>query len=170
MEWKDERLSWDEMFMTAALTIACRSSCLYLHTGAVIVKDKRIIAEGYNGAPEGIESCVNVGCRKDKYKVDFNVKGTGTCRATHAEVNALEEISKEQARGSTIYTLYYPCNECAKIIATNGLKEVVWLKMYHGEGDLLSKEIFEEKKIMVRNLKMDIDRCLRVMRDTFSKI
>ncbi len=82
-----ERPNWDEFFMFSALWAAARSSCLYLQTGAVIVKDKRIIASGYNGAPPGVRNCLEVGCRKDREGVDFTDKGKAVCRGVHAEVS-----------------------------------------------------------------------------------
>ena len=168
MEWKNKRLSWDEKHMLAALSAASRSSCNYLHTGAVVVKNKRIIAEGYNGAPEGIENCLERGCRKEKHGIDFKIKGTGNCRGIHAEVNALGEISKKDAHGSMLYTVYYPCSGCAKIIANSGIKEVVYLKVYE-EPDSLTKELFEEKQIKVRKLELDLDKSLGVMKEVYNE-
>lgn len=168
LDWKNKRLSWDEKHMLAALSAASRSSCNYLHAGAVVVKNKRINAEGYNGAPEGVENCLERGCRKDKLGISFETKGTGNCRGNHAETNALDELSKETARGSILYTVYYPCSGCAKIIANKGISEVVYLKMYK-EPDSLTKELFDEKKIKVRKLEMDIDRCTDVLKEVYRK-
>ena len=87
---KRERPSWDEYFMFAALSAATRSSCQCLFTGAVVVKDKRIVASGYNGAPEGIENCLVRGCRKEQHHVAFADKGKGQCRGCHGEKNAMD--------------------------------------------------------------------------------
>ena len=76
---KKERFSWDEYFMASTLLTAGRSSCLHLNTGAIIVKDKRIIATGYNGAPPNIENCLDRGCRKEQEGVGFHDKGKGVC-------------------------------------------------------------------------------------------
>lgn len=165
-EWKDRRLSWDEKHMLAALTVASRSSCHYLHTGSVIVKNKRIKAEGYNGAGEGIENCLDRGCRKDEHGIDFKIKGTGNCRGLHGEANALDEISKEIAKDSTLYTVYYPCSRCATRIANYGVKEVVFLKFYK-EPDSLTEEVFKEKGVKIRQLELDIEKCFGVMREVF---
>ncbi len=167
-EWKKKRLTWDEKHMLAALSAASRSSCNYLHAGAVVVKNKRIIAEGYNGAPEGIENCLEQGCRKDAFGVSFETKGTGTCRGNHAETNALDELSKDSARGSVLYTIYYPCSGCAKIISNKGIVEVVYLKSYK-EPDSLTKELFEKKGIKIRKLEMDIDKCTRILKEVYHK-
>lgn len=162
--WKKRRLSWDEKHMLNALVAASRSSCNYFHTGAVVIKNKRIIAEGYNGAPEGIENCLERGCRKEAYGINFETKGTGNCRGVHAEINALGEIAKKDAHGSILYTVYYPCSRCAKIIANSGISEVVWMKIYK-EPTFLTKEILEERGIKVRKLELDIEKCLSLMKD-----
>lgn len=167
MDWKDERLSWDEKHMLAAITIASRSSCRVLHTGAVVVKNKRIIGEGYNGAPEGIPNCLDAGCRKEKYGVDFESKGSGQCVALHAEVNALSEVSKDRAHGSTLYTVYYPCADCAKEIVNHGISEIVYLKEYR-EPSALAKELFETRNVKVRKLELDLEKCFGTLKDTAS--
>lgn len=167
-DWKKRRLTWDEKHMLAALSAASRSSCHYLHTGSVVVSNKRIIAEGYNGAPEGIENCLEQGCRKEDYGIDFETKGTGNCRGIHAELNALGEIAKKDAHGSTLYTVYYPCSPCAKIIANSGVKEVVYLKVYK-EPNSLTKELFDKRGIKIRKLELDIEKCLDVMKEVFDE-
>src|SRR3989338_1540967 len=88
------RPNWDEMFMAHAFLAATRSSCIHLNTGCVIVKDHRILSSGYNGAPPGIENCLERGCRKEKFGIEFNKKGTGTCRGAHAEINTLSRIAR----------------------------------------------------------------------------
>lgn len=166
--WKKRRLTWDEKHMMNALVAAGRSSCIHFHTGAVDIKIKRIIAEGYNGAPEGVENCLERGCRKDEHGIDFETKGTGNCRGVHGEVNTLGEIAKKDAHNTSLYTVYYPCSSCAKVIANSGVTEVVYLKVYK-EPSSLTKEIFEEKKITLRKLELDIDRCLSVIKEVYQE-
>ncbi|MCK9568046.1 deaminase [Candidatus Pacearchaeota archaeon] len=168
MDWKDERLTWDEMFMMAAITVASRSSCQHLHSGAVVVKDRRIKSEGYNGAPEGIKNCLELGCRKEKFGVDFNTKETGECIGLHAEDNALSEAGKERTKDATLYTIYYPCNNCARRIANYNIGEVVYLKEYQ-EPSKLTKEIFLTRGIKIRKLELDIQRCVNILKDTASR-
>jgi dCMP deaminase len=167
MDWEKERLSWDEKHMLAAITIASRSSCRVLHTGAIVVKNKRIIAEGYNGAPEGISNCLEAGCRKEKYGVNFESKGSGQCVALHAEVNALSEVSKDRAHDSTLYTVYYPCADCAKEIVNHGISEIVYLKEYR-EPSALAQELFEARNVKVRKLELDLEKCFDTLRNTTS--
>lgn len=159
------RPSWDETFMFSALWAACRSSCLYLHTGAVIVnQDKRIIATGYNGAGPRINpNCLVRGCRKDEYGVDFDDKGKSACRGGHAEVHALELVARKDLVGTTMYTLHFPCSACAKQIESNGLAEVVYCKGYI-EKDSLTTEIFSEAGIRLRRLDLDIEKCFKIIR------
>lgn len=153
---KIARPSWDELFMYSAILAATRSSCNHLKTGAVVVKDKRIIATGYNGAPPGIENCLDRGCRKDQAGVDFEKKGTGNCRGTHAERNAMLQIAREDLKGSKIYTLFYPCSDCAKDIIGAGLSEIIYYFEYKGEGNLVDELIKEATTIGIKQLKVDI--------------
>jgi len=161
-----ERPSWSESYMFSALGAAWRSSCLYLQTGAVIVKDKRIIASGYNGAPPGIENCLEVGCRKDREHVDFDDKGKGVCRGIHAEINAMSQISREDLKGTTLYSLYYPCSACAKEIVGNGIDSVFYSKVY-SEPDSLTKELFAEAGVKLRQLSMDTEKCFEMIRGVY---
>ena len=137
-ERQRKRPSWDEYFMMSAIFAATRSSCEHLPTGVAIIKDKRIIASGYNGAPPGIENCLKIGCRKDREGIEFDDKGKGVCRGVHAEVNALTQIAREDLKGTTLYSLYFPCSSCAKSIVAASVVEVVYLNIYH-ESDSLTK-------------------------------
>jgi dCMP deaminase len=157
------RPSWDEAFMFSAFSAATRSSCLHIKTGAVIVKDKRIISSGYNGAPPGIRNCLELGCRKEREGIAFSDKGKGVCRGIHAEINAISQISRDNLKGTTIYTVYFPCSSCAKAIVGNGITEVVYSKFYK-EPDSLTMELFTEAGIKIRLLKINIkDQCNRII-------
>ena len=157
------RPSWDEAFMYSALSAATRSSCLHLKTGAVIVKDKRIIASGYNGAPPGIKNCLKVGCRKEREGIRFDDKGKGVCRGVHAEINAISQIARENLKGTTMYTVFFPCSACAKSIVGNGISEVVYLR-YYKEPDSLTMELFTEAGIKLKQFQFDIKaQCNRVL-------
>lgn len=154
-----ERPSWDEYFMYQAYWAATRSSCLHLNAGAAIVKDKRVIASGYNGAPPGIQNCLEVGCRKEKEGVPFEEKGKSVCRGIHAETNARGQKGREELKGTTLYSVYFPCGPCAKEIAGAGIVEVVYSKFYNDEKDLLAQEIFSQAGIKVRRLELDLKKC-----------
>jgi dCMP deaminase len=157
MKRKIERHAWSEYYMFNAFWAATRSSCSYLKTGAVIIKDKRIIAIGYNGAPSDIKNCLEVGCRKDKHGIDFNDKGESACRGIHAEKNAMNQISRENLKGTTMYTVFYPCSRCAKEIVGNGFEEIVY-SFYYKEPESLTKELFSEKGIKLRKLELNVEK------------
>lgn len=106
-------------FMNIAKQVATRSTCLDKQVGAVIVKDKQIIACGYNGAPKGCWSCLEDGlCYK-------SISENPLCLATHAEINALINAGKEAEEG-TIYVTLEPCFECAKALINGGIKEIYY--------------------------------------------
>lgn len=121
---KFSRPSWDEYFMAMARITATRSNCDRLHTGAVLVKDKRIIATGYNGAPPGLPNCDEVG----------HLLEDGHCvRTVHAEHNAILQVARLQGastEGTTLYTLYSPCIHCSKYLVAAGVKRVVYGQVY----------------------------------------
>jgi len=125
--WNNQRLNWNERWMCAAIVAAARSSCLYIHTGAVIVKDKRELANGYNGPPPGFElSCSEFGfCEKRT-----NKRGIGRCIGNHAETNGLQQIDWQDKIGADIYSLFSPCYRCSKEIAQARLNKVYYLKKY----------------------------------------
>jgi len=149
------RPTWDDYFMTVALSVASRASCIKIQTGAVIVKNKRILSTGYNGFPPGMETCFENGeCRKKRMGLDWNQKNSGECFTVHAEVNALIQAPGDKIRGGTLYSVLYPCADCAKNIAGAGIKEVVYLRNYKEKGSQTA-EIFKLAGISLR--KMDYD-------------
>jgi len=163
-----ERPSWDDYFMMVALSIASRASCRKLNSGVVIVKDKRIIATGYNGSGPGIESCFNLGfCRKEKGGVKWEEKNSGACFAAHAEINALLQSSASKNKGAFLFTIYSPCADCAKAIVAAGIKEVIYLKPY-SEPNPRTVEMFREAGIVYRKLDLEFDKCVSLMKNLFS--
>lgn len=157
------RPSWDDYFMTVALAVASRASCIKIHSGAVIVKDKRILSTGYNGFPPGIKNCYeNQECRKDSLGIKWHEKNTGQCFTVHAEVNALLQTSGQDMRGATLYTVLYPCADCAKNIAGAGIKEVVYLRDYKEVGSPTA-EIFKSAGIKLRKMPYDTQKMLELI-------
>lgn len=142
------RPSIDEYFMEMAKLVSTRSTCIRRHVGAVIVKDKRVLSTGYNGAPKGSKHCEELGC----IRVELNVP-SGTrhelCRGVHAEQNAVIQAAYfgVSVKDSTIYTTTFPCSMCAKLLINAGIKEIVY---YDGYPDDLSKELLAETEIIVR--------------------
>ena len=141
---------WDERFMQLAETVAGWSSCYQenRHVGAVIVKDKRILTTGYNGASSGIESCAERGeCLR---RVKNIASGTmqEVCYAVHAEQNAIIQAAKlgVSVDGATLYCTHQPCVICAKIIINAGIRRVVYK---HGYPDEFSLQLFSEAGVIV---------------------
>lgn len=117
------RQGWDNYFLDLADKVATRSTCDRLHVGAVIVKDRNIIATGYNGSPSGMDHCDQVG----------HLLINGRCERTiHAEQNAIIQAAKHgtSIEGSEIYVTHSPCYTCAKFIITAGIKRVVCRSLY----------------------------------------
>jgi dCMP deaminase len=120
------RPTWDEYFIEITLAVAKRSTCHRAQVGAIIVKDKRILTTGYNGAPRGLPHCLDAGCEI----VD------GHCvRTLHAEQNAIIQAALHgvSVEGGTIYSTHQPCHVCAKMIINAGLVRVVYIGAYHDE-------------------------------------
>lgn len=125
-EKKITRPSWDRYFLNIAELVATRSTCLRRQVGAVAVKEKQILATGYNGAPTGIEHCDRVGCLRQQMKVPSGERHE-LCRALHAEQNAFLQAARHGVSlyGSTLYITVQPCSICAKMIINAGIKKVV---------------------------------------------
>lgn len=124
------RPSWDEYFMQIAEVTKTRADCLRKRVGAVIVRDKRIIATGYNGTPSGIENCTNGGCnrclRREKGELQMGEQ-KDTCICIHAEQNAILQaaIHGTSTKDGTMYVTEIPCWQCAKLIINSGIKKIV---------------------------------------------
>ena len=141
------RPSWDEYFMMAAKLIAVMATCPKLRVGTVIVRNKRIVASGFNGAPSGQPHCTEVGC------MTFEGEGSSCRRVIHSEHNAVLQNSRDIAGGS-LYTPYLPCIDCMKPIIASGISEVVYEKEYNGHKPKyqVSKEFASEAGIKLRRI------------------
>ena len=136
----------DTYFLKMAKVASQRSTCRRHNVGAIIVKDKQVIATGYNGAAAGVKDGLELGCLRDELEI---LSGTQheICRAIHAEQNAIIQAAKHGAdtKGATMYSTHSPCIICAKMIVNCGIKRVVAEFDYHaGER---SKEVFKEAGI-----------------------
>ncbi|MDO8971573.1 MAG: cytidine/deoxycytidylate deaminase family protein, partial [Saprospiraceae bacterium] len=114
---KDTRPKWDEYFLDISRLVAKRSTCLRRTVGAVIVKDKRILTTGYNGAPSGLAHCANTGCLREQLRVPSGERHE-LCRALHAEMNALLQAAQYgiSVKDAVMYCTNQPCIICAKMI------------------------------------------------------
>ncbi|MDR3306737.1 MAG: cytidine/deoxycytidylate deaminase family protein [Endomicrobium sp.] len=141
----NKRPSWDEYFMKLAWLVAERSTCERHHVGAVIVRDKRILTTGYNGAASGIKDCLSLGCLRNTMNIPSGQRHE-ICRAIHAEQNAIIQGGYHgiNIKSSTLYCTHSPCALCAKMIANAGIKKVVADIEYP---DNTFKELFSEAEV-----------------------
>ncbi len=128
------RPSLDEYFLKIASVVAERSTCLRHHVGAVAVRDKHILATGYNGAASGVKDCLELGCLRDEMNIESGTRHE-ICRAIHAEQNviiqaALHGVSLE---GATVYVTHSPCVLCAKMLVNAKIKRFVTYGSYADE-------------------------------------
>ncbi|MBE7089126.1 MAG: cytidine deaminase [Clostridiales bacterium] len=141
---------WDKRFMEMTELVGSWSSCYQQsrHVGAVIVKNKRVIATGYNGAPEGIESCMDKKeCLRKKLGIESGTRHE-ICYAVHAEQNAIIQAARVgySVQGCTLYCTHQPCVICAKIIINSGIVRVVYKEGYPDE---FSMQLFKEAGVKV---------------------
>ncbi len=142
------RPSWDEYFMKLANEVATRTTCMRRAVGAVIVKDNRILATGYNGVPSGLKHCAVTGCLRQELGIPSGQRNE-ICRGLHAEQNAIIQAAKygPLINGSKIYVNTQPCVVCAKMLINAGIEEIVYQNPYP---DDLAMSLLEEAKIKVR--------------------
>ncbi len=128
------RPSWDEYFMKIVDLVKTRSTCLRRQVGALIVKEKRILTSGYNGAPAGITHCAEVGCLRDQLKIPSGERHE-LCRAIHAEQNAIVQAAYTgiSVKGATMYVSLQPCSLCAKLMINAGIVKLVYRGSYPDE-------------------------------------
>ncbi len=136
---------WDHRFMEMTDTISAWASCFQQNRkmGAVIVRDKRILTTGYNGAPQGVKPCVERGeCLRRKLGIPSGTRAE-MCYAVHAEQNALIQAARMgvSVYGATMYVTYSPCIICARLIINAGIVKVIYRYDYPDE---FSKEILKE--------------------------
>lgn len=139
------RPAWDDYFMEIARLVASRSTCLRRQVGAVMVKDKNILATGYNGTPSGITHCAEVGCLRQRLGVPSGERHE-LCRGLHAEQNAIIQAAKHGVNidGATLYCTNTPCIICSKMLINSGIRRIV---CRDGYPDQLSTEMLAEAGI-----------------------
>jgi dCMP deaminase len=143
-----KRPSVDEYFMEMAKLVSTRATCMRRSVGAVVVKDKRVLSTGYNGAPKGMKHCEDVGCLRQQLKVPSGERHE-LCRGVHAEQNAIIQAALfgVSIKGASMYITNYPCSVCAKMMVNSGIEEVVF-----GDGypDDLALQVLTEGEVKVR--------------------
>lgn len=145
-----ERSSWNEYFINITKAVATRSTCLRRQVGAIFVKDKRILATGYNGVPSGIEHCETVGCLREQLHCKSG-EGLEYCRSAHAEMNCLAQAAKHGIAidGATLYCTHAPCFSCAKVLINSGIRKVYYLEAY---ADTKGLEILREVLVIIEHI------------------
>ncbi len=141
------RPSWPEYFMTIAEMVAKRSTCLRRHVGAILVKNKRILATGYNGAPAGLKHCEEVGCIRQNASIPSGERHE-LCRGLHAEQNAIIQAAYHgiSIAGSTLYCTNKPCVICSKMLINAGILKIFYEKFYD---DPLADQMITESGIEI---------------------
>ena len=141
------RPSWDKYFIEITRLVATRSTCLRRGVGALLVKDRNILATGYNGAPSGIGHCSEAGCLREQLKVPSGERHE-LCRGLHAEQNAIIQAARHGVNidGATLYCTTMPCVICTKMLINAGIQRVVFDEGY---ADDLAREMIAESGIEV---------------------
>jgi len=139
------RPGWDQYFMSIANVVASRSTCIRRQVGSIIVRDKRILSSGYNGAPAGLRHCLEIGCLREQKGVPSGQRHE-LCRGLHAEQNAIIQaaVHGTAIKDSIYYVTHQPCVLCAKILINAGIKKIVFQGEYP---DPMALELFEEAGI-----------------------
>ena len=144
------RPSWNEYFMSITELVAQRSTCTRRKVGAILVRDKRIIATGYNGAPSKIKHCLDVGCLREQKGIPSGERHE-LCRGLHAEQNAIIQAALHgfSVDGAILYCTNLPCSICTKMLINIHLKEVYYKEGYPDE---LTALMMSEARIPLHQL------------------
>ena len=153
-----ERPAWDEYFMLQAELAKLRSNCITRHVGAVIVRNHRQIATGYNGTPPGIKNCFEGGCKRCQLRMEGKIESGASldrCLCNHAEANAIMHCAilgiEAGSDGAILYTTFVPCLECTKMAITIGIKKIICLDSYPET----NFDLIKEARVEVRKLEKE---------------
>jgi dCMP deaminase len=126
------RPSWHQYFMTITRQVAERSTCTRAKVGAVIVRDKNILASGYNGSPAGLPHCIDVGCLVYTSQTPSGEVEENCFRTIHAEINAIAQAAKNGSSISDadIYITHTPCIHCFKVLINTGIRRIFYEREY----------------------------------------
>jgi len=148
------RPSWERYFMDITHLVAKRSTCIRRQVGAILVKDKRVLATGYNGAPSGIAHCIDIGCFRENNKVPSGERHE-LCRGSHAEQNAIVQAATHgiPIKDAILFCTNLPCSICIKMIINAGIKTIFYEEGYP---DNLSEELIREAGITLTKIEKDV--------------
>ena len=144
------RPSWETYFMDIAHLVAKRSTCRRRAVGALLVKDKRILTTGYNGAPTGIKHCLDIGCLREELNIASGERHE-LCRGIHAEQNAIIQAALHgvSIKDASLFCTNQPCSICAKMIINAGIRAIYYRSGY---SDSLSMDLLGEAGIKIKQL------------------
>ncbi len=147
-----ERPDWDEYFMKMAELASERATCLRRQVGAVLVKDRQILATGYNGAPRDVKHCEQTGCLRQQMNVPSGERHE-ICRGVHAEQNLVAQAAFHggETEGARVYCTNKPCVICAKLLINAGVKTILYKEGY---ADEFTDELLDEAGVSCRELKL----------------
>lgn len=148
-----KRSTWIEYFSGITLAVATRSTCTRRHVGAIAVRDKRILATGYNGTPRGVPHCLEVGCLREQMGIPSGQRHE-LCRGVHAEQNviiqaALHGVSLE---GAEIYCTHQPCLICTKMLINVGVSRILSMEVYPDE---LAMQMLKQADVPCHLIRLD---------------
>jgi len=145
-----DRPSWNDYFMGIADLVAGRATCIRRKVGAVLVKDRRILCSGYNGAPAGLPHCRETGCLRRQLNVPSGVKHE-LCRGVHAEQNVIIQAAFHgvAVAGATLYCTNQPCSICAKMLINAGIQEIYFRDGYD---DPLAMDMFDRAEVTLTRI------------------
>ena len=147
MQAQSQRPSWTQYFMDITELVAKRSTCTRRAVGAILVKDKRVLATGYNGAPSGVRHCAETGCLREQLGVPSGERHE-LCRGVHAEQNAIVQAAHHgvSINGAVLFCTNLPCSICAKMLINAGVQKIYYKSGY---ADAISEEMLSEAHIEV---------------------
>lgn len=152
------RKDWDTYFMDIAYMVSTRSRCPRRHVGAVLVQGKKLLGTAYNGAPMGVQDCLEAGCMMTEEAevkvidgVEHVIKKQRCIRTIHAEQNLLMFTDRADREGSIVYVTDQPCWTCANMLANSGVIEIVYHRAYPKDSDKVER-LMEQKGIVFRCL------------------
>jgi dCMP deaminase len=151
MSKKIKRPDWTDYFMAITRLVARRSTCTRRQVGAIVVKDKRILATGYNGVPTGLPHCEDVGCIREQKKIPSGQRHE-LCRGLHAEQNTIIQAAFHgiSISGAILFCTTLPCSICLKMLINAGIREIVYEQGYP---DDLAHSLLEEADLTLTKLK-----------------
>ena len=146
----NKRPEWDTYFLEIVELVSKRSTCCRRAVGSGLVRDHRILATGYNGAPSKLKHCLDIGCLREQLKIPSGERHE-LCRGLHAEQNAVIQAALHgvNTKGSTLYCTNHPCVICAKMIINAGILRIVIRDGYH---DKLAAQMLKEAGISVKQI------------------